>query len=160
IKTKNIPNLIRNIGVVFQDFKLLPRLTVYENVTFALEVIEESHEIIRERVIEVLDLVGLKSKVKSLPKELTGGEQQRVSIARAIASKPKIVTIDEPTSNLDPDTCWEVIRKLEEINARDKTIMMSTHSREIVNTTRKRVIAIEDGIIARDDKQGEYRYEV
>jgi len=160
LKPKNIPYLRRDIGVVFQDFKLLPRLTVYENVAFALEVIEESPEIIRERVIEVLDLVGLKSKVKSLPQELSGGEQQRVSIARAIASKPKIVITDEPTGNLDPDTSWEVMRTLEEINARGTTIIMATHSREIVNTIRKRVIAIEDGIIARDDKQGEYRYEV
>ncbi|HLR60050.1 MAG TPA: cell division ATP-binding protein FtsE [Pseudogracilibacillus sp.] len=160
LKRKEIPFLRRDIGVVFQDFKLLPRLTVYENVAFALEVIEESPDAIRERVIEVLDLVGLKNKVKSLPQELSGGEQQRVSIARAIASKPKIVITDEPTGNLDPDTSWEVMRTLEEINARGTTIIMATHSQEIVNTIRKRVIGIEDGIIARDDKQGEYRYEV
>lgn len=160
LKANKIPYLRRDIGVVFQDFKLLPRLTVYENVAFALEVIEESPDVIRERVLEVLQLVGLKNKVKSLPQELSGGEQQRVSIARAIASKPKIVITDEPTGNLDPDTSWEVMRTLEEINATGTTIIMATHSQEIVNTIRKRVIAIEDGLIARDDKQGEYRYEV
>src|SRR5699024_12378607 len=119
----------------------------YENVVYDLEINEESPEIIQGRVNEVRDLVGIKSKVKSLPQELSGWEQQRVSIARAIASKPKIVITDEPTGNLDPDTSWEVMRTLEEINARGTTIIMATHSREIVNTIRKRVIAIEDGII-------------
>lgn len=160
LKAKKVPFLRRDIGVIFQDFKLLPRLTVYENVAFALEVIEESPEVIRERVMEVLDLVGLKNKARSIPQELSGGEQQRVSIARAIASKPKIVIADEPTGNLDPDTSWGIMRTLEEINARGTTIIMATHSQEIVNTIKKRVIAIEDGIIARDEKQGDYGYEI
>lgn len=160
LKDSKVPFLRRDIGVVFQDFKLLPRLTVAENVAFALEVIEESPDIIDERVLEVLDLVGLKNKASSLPQELSGGEQQRVSIARAIASRPKIVITDEPTGNLDPDTSWEIMRTLEEINATGTTIIMATHSQEIVNTIKKRVIAIEDGLIARDEKQGDYGYEV
>ena len=160
LKDNKVPFLRRDIGVVFQDFKLLPRLTVAENVAFALEVIEESPDIIDERVLEVLDLVGLKNKASSLPQELSGGEQQRVSIARAIASRPKIVITDEPTGNLDPDTSWEIMRTLEEINATGTTIIMATHSQEIVNTIKKRVIAIEDGLIARDEKQGDYGYEV
>lgn len=160
MKESKIPYLRRDIGVVFQDFKLLPRLTVYENVAFALEVIEETPDVIRERVMEVLELVGLKNKARSLPQELSGGEQQRVSIARAIANKPKIVIADEPTGNLDPDTSWGIMRTLEEINARGTTIIMATHSQEIVNTIKKRVIAVEDGIIARDEKQGEYGYEI
>ena len=160
LKDSKVPFLRRDIGVVFQDFKLLPRLTVAENVSFALEVIEESPDVIEERVLEVLDLVGLKNKASSLPQELSGGEQQRVSIARAIASRPKIVITDEPTGNLDPDTSWEIMRTLEEINATGTTIIMATHSQEIVNTIKKRVIAIEDGLIARDEKQGDYGYEV
>ncbi len=160
LKANKVPYLRRDIGVVFQDFKLLPRLTVYENVAFALEVIEETPEVIQERVKEVLELVGLEDKAKSFPQELSGGEQQRVSIARAIASKPKIVIADEPTGNLDPDTSWGIMRTLEEINARGTTIIMATHSQEIVNTIKKRVIAIEDGLIARDEKQGDYGYEI
>ncbi len=160
LKDNKVPFLRRDIGVVFQDFKLLPRLTVAENVAFALEVIEEAPDVIDERVLEVLDLVGLKNKASSLPQELSGGEQQRVSIARAIASRPKIVITDEPTGNLDPDTSWEIMRTLEEINATGTTIIMATHSQEIVNTIKKRVIAIEDGLIARDEKQGDYGYEI
>ena len=115
---------------------------------------------IQERVKEVLELVGLEDKAKSFPQELSGGEQQRVSIARAIASKPKIVIADEPTGNLDPDTSWGIMKTLEDINARGTTIIMATHSQEIVNTIKKRVIAIEDGLIARDEKQGDYGYEI
>lgn len=160
LKASKVPYLRRDIGVVFQDFKLLPKLTVYENVAFALEVIEETPEVIQERVKEVLELVGLEDKAKSFPQELSGGEQQRVSIARAIASKPKIVIADEPTGNLDPDTSWGIMKTLEDINARGTTIIMATHSQEIVNTIKKRVIAIEDGLIARDEKQGDYGYEI
>src|SRR5699024_5977584 len=151
MKNKEIPYLRREIGVVFQDFKLLPRLTVYENVAFALEVIEESPRLIRDRVMEVVELVGLKNKARSLPTELSGGEQQRVSIARAIANQPKIVIADEPSGNLDPETSWTIMRILEEINSRGTTVIMATHSKEIVNTVKKRVIAIENGIIVRDE---------
>lgn len=160
LKDKEIPFLRREIGVVFQDFKLLPKLTVYENVAFALEVIEESPENIRDRVMEVLDLVGLKNKARSIPDELSGGEQQRVSIARAIANRPKILIADEPTGNLDPDTSWSIMRILEEINDRGTTVIMATHSKEIVNTIKKRVIAIENGVIVRDEARGDYGYEI
>lgn len=160
LKERNVPFLRRNIGVVFQDFKLLPTLTVYENVAFALEVIEETPTVIRKRVMEVLDLVGIKGKARSLPDELSGGEQQRVSIARAIVNNPKIVIADEPTGNLDPETSWGIMRTLEEINMRGTTIIMATHSKEIVNTIKKRVIAIEHGIIARDEARGDYGYEI
>lgn len=160
LKYKEIPFLRREIGVVFQDFKLLPKLTVYENVAFALEVIEESPENIRDRVMEVLDLVGLKNKARSIPDELSGGEQQRVSIARAIANRPKILIADEPTGNLDPDTSWSIMRILEEINDRGTTVIMATHSKEIVNTIKKRVIAIENGVIVRDEARGDYGYEI
>ncbi|MGM8212565.1 cell division ATP-binding protein FtsE [Virgibacillus sp. W0430] len=159
IKEKNVPLLRREIGVVFQDFKLLPKLTVYENISFALEVIEESPKNIRKRVMEVLDLVGLKNKARFIPDELSGGEQQRVSIARAIVNQPKIVIADEPTGNLDPETSWDIMRIFEEINARGTTVIMATHSKEIVNAMKKRVIAIEDGLIVRDEQQGEYGYE-
>lgn len=160
LKQREIPFLRREIGVVFQDFKLLPRLTVFENVAFALEVIEMSPDMIRERVMEVLDLVGLKHKARSFPNELSGGEQQRVSIARAIANYPKIVIADEPTGNLDPDTSWTIMRILEEINMRGTTVIMATHSKEIVNTVKKRVIAIENGVVVRDEEQGAYGYEI
>jgi cell division transport system ATP-binding protein len=160
MKNREIPYLRRSIGIVYQDFKLLPRLTVYENVAFALEVIEEQPRKIRARVMEVLDLVGLKNKARSFPNELSGGEQQRVSIARAIANQPNILICDEPTGNLDPDTSWSIMRILEEINARGTTIIMATHSKEIVNTIKKRVIAIENGIIVRDEDRGDYGYEI
>lgn len=159
LKEKEIPFLRRQIGVIFQDFKLLPRLTVYENVAFALEVIEMPPDKIRERVMEVLDLVGLKHKARSYPSELSGGEQQRVAIARAISNYPKIVIADEPTGNLDPDTSWTIMRILEEINMRGTTVIMATHSKEIVNTVKKRVIAIENGMVVRDEEQGVYGYE-
>ena len=159
IKDSKVPLLRRNIGIVFQDFKLLPKLTVYENVAFALEVIEESPKNIRKRVMEVLDLVRLKHKARFYPDELSGGEQQRVSIARSIVNNPAIVIADEPTGNLDPDTSWEIMDIFERINDRGTTIVMATHNREIVNTIRKRVIAIERGKIARDEVKGEYGYE-
>jgi cell division transport system ATP-binding protein len=151
--------LRRHIGVVFQDFKLLPKLTVYENVAFALEVIEESPKVIRKKVMEVLELVGLKNKVRSYPDELSGGEQQRVSIARSIVNSPKIVIADEPTGNLDPETSWGIMELFEKINNNGTTIVMATHNREIVNTIRRRVIAMENGKIVRDEAKGEYGYE-
>lgn len=159
LKEKRVPFLRRDVGVIFQDFKLLSKLSVYENVAFALEVIEESPRNIRKRVMDVLELVGLKNKARFIPDELSGGEQQRVSIARAIVNNPKIVIADEPTGNLDPDTSWEIMRIFEEINTRGTTIIMATHSKEIVNTVKKRVIAIEDGLIVRDEHRGEYGYE-
>ncbi|WP_284141087.1 cell division ATP-binding protein FtsE [Virgibacillus sp. LDC-1] len=159
LSERKVPQLRRNIGVVFQDFKLLPKLSVYENIAFALEVIEETPRNIRKRVMEVLDLVGLKNKARFLPDELSGGEQQRVSIARAIVNHPKIVIADEPTGNLDPETSREIMRVFDEINSRGTTIIMATHSKEIVNTIKKRVIAIENGLIVRDEDRGEYGYE-
>src|SRR5699024_7217835 len=160
LKERKVPYFRRNIGVVFQDFKLLPQLTVFENVAFALEVIEESKTVIRSRVMNVLEMVGLKNKARFLPNELSGGEQQRVTIARAIVNQPKIVIADEPTGNLDPETSWGIMRIFEEINARGTTVLMATHSKEIVNTIKKRVIAIEDGLIVRDEARGDYGYEI
>ncbi len=160
MKWKDVPFLRRDIGVVYQDFKLLPKMTIYENVAFALEVIEETPKNIRKRVMEVLDLVGLKNKARFIPDELSGGEQQRVAIARAIVNYPKLLIADEPTGNLDPDTSWEIMRILEDINASGTTVIMATHSKEIVNTIKKRVIAIEGGLIVRDEHRGEYGYEI
>ncbi|WLR50548.1 cell division ATP-binding protein FtsE [Bacillus tianshenii] len=159
LKEKKVPYLRRNIGVVFQDFKLLPKLTVYENIAFALEVTEESPKHIKTRVMEVLDLVRLKHKARFLPDELSGGEQQRVSIARSIINYPKVMIADEPTGNLDPETSWEIMKIFEEINNRGTTVVMATHNREIVNRIRKRVIAIESGRIVRDELRGDYGYE-
>ncbi len=159
MKEKEVPYLRRNVGVIFQDFKLLPKLTAFENVAFALEVIEENPRKINKRVLEVLDMVGLKQKARFLPNQLSGGEQQRVAIARAIINNPKLVIADEPTGNLDPETSWEIMRIFEEINTRGTTIVMATHSQEIVNKLRKRVIAMENGQIVRDEHRGEYGYE-
>lgn len=159
IKERHIPYLRRNIGVVFQDFKLLQSLTVFENVAFAMEVIEEDKETIRHRVMNVLDIVRLKNKARFMPHELSGGEQQRVSIARAIVNNPAVLIADEPTGNLDPETSWEIMHILEEINERGTTIVMATHNRDIVDNMRKRLIAIEGGRIARDELRGTYRYE-
>lgn len=159
LKQRKIPYVRRNIGVIFQDFRLLPKLTVFENVAFAMEVIEAPKKIIKKRTLEVLEMVRLKDKAQSLPTQLSGGEQQRVAIARAIVNKPSVIIADEPTGNLDPDTSWEIMKLMEEINFRGTTIMMATHNREIVNTMRKRVLAIEAGKIVRDQARGEYGYE-
>lgn len=156
IKEKKIPMLRRSLGIVFQDFKLLPTLTVYENVAFALEVIEESPATIKRRVMSVLDIVRLKNKARCLPDELSGGEQQRIAIARAIVNSPAVLIADEPTGNLDPDTAGGIMEILEEINNRGTTILMATHNKEIVNTIRKRVIAIDGGRIVRDEVRGGY----
>ncbi|GEL07852.1 cell division ATP-binding protein FtsE [Salisediminibacterium halotolerans] len=158
-KERHIPYLRRNMGVVFQDFKLLPGLTVFENIAFALEVIEEKKDEIKRRVMQVLDIVRLKNKARFYPHELSGGEQQRVAIARAIVNNPSVLIADEPTGNLDPDTSWEIMHILEEINDRGTTVLMATHNREIVNSMRKRVIAIEGGRIARDEVRGTYNNE-
>ncbi|GAA0368281.1 cell division ATP-binding protein FtsE [Bacillus horti] len=159
LKNRYTPKLRRSLGVVFQDFKLLPRLTVYENVAFAMEVIEKSKREIKKRVMEVLDLVKLKHKARFFPNELSGGEQQRVAIARALVNSPGILIADEPTGNLDPETSWEIMKLFDDINYSGTTIVMATHNREIVNTMRKRVIAVENGKIARDQHRGEYGYE-
>lgn len=159
LKRRKIPYLRRNIGVIFQDFRLLPKLTAAENVAFAMEVIEAPSKLIKRRTAEVLELVGLADKKNSYPSQLSGGEQQRVAIARAIVNNPAVIVADEPTGNLDPDTSWGIMRLLEEINYRGTTIVMATHNKEIVNTMRKRVIAIENGVIVRDEQRGEYGYE-
>lgn len=159
LRQRKIPYVRRNIGVIFQDYRLLPKLTVFENVAFAMEVIEAPKKIIRKRVLEVLELVRLQDKVQSLPTQLSGGEQQRVAIARAIVNNPAVIVADEPTGNLDPDTSWDIMKLMEEINFRGTTIIMATHNKEIVNTMRKRVLAIEQGQITRDEWRGDYGYE-
>lgn len=160
IKDRKVPLLRRDIGVIFQDFKLLNNLTVFENIAFALEVTEERPQVIKEKVMDVLELVGLKHKVRMLPTELSGGEQQRVAIARSIVRSPKLVIADEPTGNLDPETSWEIMKIFEEINSLGTTVIMATHNKEIVNTLQHRVIAIEGGLIVRDEQKGEYGYEL
>lgn len=159
LKERRIPYVRRNIGVVFQDYRLLPNLTVYENVAFALEVTEAPTKLIKKRVPEVLELVGLKHKINAFPNQLSGGEQQRVAIARALANNPAVIIADEPTGNLDHENSWEIMNLFEQINFRGTTIVMATHNREIVNRMKKRVIAIEDGKIARDEMQGGYNDE-
>ncbi|MGO4530790.1 cell division ATP-binding protein FtsE [Paenibacillus sp. 2TAF8] len=159
LKPRKIPYVRRNIGVVFQDFRLLPKMTAFENVAFAMEVIEAPKRHIKKRVMEVLDLVGLRSKANREPSQLSGGEQQRIAIARAIVNNPSVIIADEPTGNLDPETSWGIMQLLDEINFRGTTIVMATHNRDIVNTMRKRVIAIERGQIVRDQMRGEYGYE-
>ena len=159
IKKKDVPFLRRKVGVVFQDYKLLPKKTVYENIAYAMEVVGESRRNIKKRVMEVLDLVGLKHKVRSFPNELSGGEQQRIAIARAIVNNPKGLIADEPTGNLDPDNSWEIMNLLERINLQGTTVLMATHNSQIVNTLRHRVIAIENGRVVRDEAKGEYGYD-
>ncbi|MBB3114228.1 cell division transport system ATP-binding protein [Paenibacillus phyllosphaerae] len=159
LKPRKIPYVRRNIGVIFQDYRLLPKMTAYENIAFAMEVIEAPRRIIKKRTMEVLELVGLRGKHASLPAQLSGGEQQRIAIARAIVNNPSVIVADEPTGNLDPETSWGIMNLLEEINFRGTTIVMATHNKEIVNTMRKRVIAIESGLIVRDEVRGDYGYE-
>ena len=157
LKHSKVPLYHRNIGVVFQDFRLLERKTVFENIAFALEVINVPKERIRKRVREVMNLVGLDDKGSSFPQELSGGQQQRVAIARAIANKPKILIADEPTGNLDPQKSDEIMTLLEKINREEKTtILMVTHDITLVNKHRKRTIALEAGHIVADMNEGGY----
>ena len=159
LKNRKVYILRRKIGVVFQDFKLLPKLTVFENVAFAMEVFGYDKRKIQKRVMEVLDLVGLKHKVRQYPNQLSGGEQQRVVIARAIVNNPKLLICDEPTGNLDPDTSMGIMKVLEDINKLGTTIIMATHDRDIVNRMNKRVICLEEGRLKQDIEKGKY-YEV
>ncbi|UOF91358.1 cell division ATP-binding protein FtsE [Fodinisporobacter ferrooxydans] len=159
LRESKIPIMRRQIGVVFQDYKLLTKLNAYENVAFAMEVIEAPRKVIVRRVKEALELVGLADKWNKLPTQLSGGEQQRVAVARALVNKPTVIIADEPTGNLDPETSWGIMRLFEEINNRGTTIVMATHNREIVNTMKKRVLAIENGQIVRDEQRGVYGYE-
>ncbi|HIS90902.1 MAG TPA: cell division ATP-binding protein FtsE [Candidatus Faecisoma merdavium] len=159
LKNRNVYKLRRKIGVVFQDFKLLPKLTVYENVAFALEIFGLPSSEIHSKVLKSLELVGLKHKAKNYPNQLSGGEQQRVAIARAIVNGPKLLICDEPTGNLDENTSMEIMKVLEEINKLGTTIIMVTHDTEIVNKMKKRVILLDSGRIVRDYKEGEYTHE-
>ncbi len=156
LKDKNIPLLRRKIGVVFQDFKLLPGKTVFENVAFALEVVGFGNREIKHTVPRVLDIVGLKGKEKRMPNELSGGERQRVAIARAIVRQPKILIADEPTGNLDPKHAWDVIKVLEKINRYGTTVLLTTHNQDIVNKLKRRVITIKDGQVVSDRANAEY----
>lgn len=147
---RQIPLYRRNIGVVFQDFRLLPDRNVYENVAFAMKVVEASNREIRKKVLMMLSMVGLPSKYRSLPKQLSGGEQQRVAIARALVNEPKILLADEPTGNLDNTNAWEIMRLLEDINERGTTVVVVTHNMEIVHRMHKRVITIKKGVLVSD----------
>lgn len=160
LPNRKIPKLRRNIGIVFQDFRLLPKKTVYENVAFAMDILHIPAKTIRRVVPQALSLVGISSKAHKYPNELSAGEQQRVAIARSIINNPSVLIADEPTGNLDPDTAWEIMRLLSQINLRGTTIVMVTHAKEIVDKMEKRVIALEEGCIVRDDMRGAYKYHV
>ena len=153
-----IPGMRRQIGTVFQDFRLLPNKTVHENVAFALQVIGKPASVIRRVVPEVLDLVGLDGKGDRMPDELSGGEQQRVAVARAFVNRPKILIADEPTGNLDPATSVGIMKLLDRINRSDTTVLMATHDSTIVDQMRKRVIELDEGIVVRDQSRGVYGY--
>ncbi len=156
LRNGKVYKLRKQIGVVFQDYKLLPKLTVYENVAFGLEMVGLHKKEVREKTLKAINLVGLKTKIKSYPDNLSGGEQQRVAIARAIANDPKLLICDEPTGNLDPKTSMEIMDVLDEINKAGTTIIMATHNREIVNKYRKRVIFVNQGKIKKDYQKGIY----
>lgn len=156
LKDKEVPLLRRKVGVVFQDFKLLPKKTVFENVAFALEIVGYGSKEIEHTVPRVLDIVGLKGKEERMPPELSGGEIQRVSIARAIVRQPKILIADEPTGNLDPGHAWDVIKVLEKINRYGTTVLLTTHNESIVNKLKRRVVKLDDGRIVSDKASGVY----
>ncbi len=156
LKHREVPNMRRKIGMVFQDFRLLPQKTVYENIAFAMRVMGSSRRAIRQRVPDVLEQVGLLDKAKVKPGELSGGQQQRVCIARAIVNEPLLLIADEPTGNLDPETSWELMSLFREINKKGTTILMATHAQEIVDRMKRRVISINNGYLTRDEEGGSY----
>ncbi|WDF81992.1 cell division ATP-binding protein FtsE [Lacticaseibacillus pabuli] len=159
MKRRDLPMLRREMGIVFQDFKLLPRLTVFENIAYAMQVVETPDAEIKPRVLEVLKEVGLEHKLRRFPDELSGGEQQRVSIARAIVNKPSVLIADEPTGNLDPETSDGIMDIIETINGQNTTIIMATHNRDVVNSRPHRVLEIAGGEIIRDEEKGNYGLE-
>jgi len=159
LKPRMVPRHRRSMGIVFQDFSLLPKKTVFENVAFAMEIVQRPRRTILRQVPQVLELVGISSETNKYPHEISIGEQQRVAIARAIMNNPDVLIADEPTGNLDPDTGWEIMRLLEQINRRGTTVLMVTHSKEIVNAMNKRVVAIKNGYIVRDERGGFYHPE-
>ena len=159
ITRKRLPSLRLDIGVVFQDFRLLPDRNVYDNIAFAMKVVEAPSRIIRGRVLAMLSMVGLLDKYKSFPNELSGGEQQRVAIARALVNEPSILLCDEPTGNLDPENSWEIMKILDEINKRGTTVLVVTHNMEIVQAMKKRTITMNNGKIISDVEKGGYFYE-
>ena len=158
VKNNKVYKLRRKIGIVFQDYKLLPKLTVYENVAFALEIYGLPTLEIKKKVLKALDLVGLKQRTKSYPNQLSGGEQQRVAIARAIVNSPKLLICDEPTGNLDTDTSLEVMKVIEKINDLGTTVVMATHDREMVNKMKKRVVLLDKGKLVKDYEKGSYTH--
>ena len=160
LKPKRVPYLRRSMGVVFQDFRLLPDKTVYDNVAFAMYIVRATPKHIRRQVPMVLSLVGLSGKAKMYPNELSGGEQQRVALARALVNNPSMLIADEPTGNLDPETAWDIMTLLNDINMRGTTVVVATHAKDIVDRMKKRVIHIDNGVIDRDDKKGGYDSEI
>lgn len=156
LSRKEVPYLRRSLGVVFQDFRLLPNKTVYENVAFAMQITEALPKEIRRQVPMALALVGLSRKANAYPGQLSGGEQQRVALARALVNSPSLLIADEPTGNLDPETSWEIMKLLAEVNHRGTTVIVATHEKSIVDAMKKRVIAIERGILVRDQQKGLY----
>lgn len=159
LSRKNVPYLRRSIGIVFQDFRLLPEKTVYENVAFAMLITEAQPKDIKRQVPTVLTLVGLNKKANMYPRQLSGGEQQRVALARALVNKPSLLIADEPTGNLDPETSWEIMKLLEEINQRGTTVVVATHDKSIVDRMKKRVIELDNGVVLRDQEKGLYEDE-
>ncbi len=156
IKRKHLPYYRRNIGTVFQDFKLLPQKTAFENVAYALEVAGEPADEIEERVPEILDIVGMGNKMEKYPRQLSGGEQQKVSLARALVHRPQVIIADEPTGNLDPISTWEIVQLLLKINSFGTTILLATHNKDIVDKVNRRVIAMDRGRVIRDHAKGKY----
>ena len=157
LRNSKVYKLRRRLGIVFQDYRLLPKLTVYENVAFTLEVIGTKKSEIKKRTLKAIELVGLKAKTRNYPSQLSGGEQQRVAIARAIVNNPKLLICDEPTGNLDPDMSMEIVKLLDSINkATGTTVIMATHDREIVNKMKKRVLVLKEGRLVKDYEKGKY----